>query len=497
MRISDHVKEHIALDIAVLKNSKNIVVGRGGHSSSIESAVTRLGSRWAKRLSDAGAEPPTQSLTFTNNSATVTKASAGTGIAFNTNGSAWGVGGFLTTNGTKYHKIKKIIDANNLELWGPWTGSTGDFSVQPYYLERANLWLLPGDYELASYALPPGINLLGADKNSVNIAYDRPFTSVGENFLYNLTIGPVNTFGAMDSLGAGFNSTELGHGCGFYASNIRIICGSYNGAHNGGNLYWPVVTGGISSLVDSDIILAGNSGSLSTGGESGVRSIVHWKNVRIFNDSDFQAVSGGVGLAALDLSYNSADYLDVYLDDIRVLYQDIGKNPSFAMPIGAILVNNPNSKVYISGLKSETRNSNTSAAATEIPTSVYVVDGEVHIENSRLFASGQVTGPANAGVGLDVYGGTVNVRNSFIYGLVRGIQHTGGTVNLHGCDVTSGGTGIYVNAAGATCNVRAGSRIEGTTNSINCAAGTVNVSGNADLIGATTGAGTINSATAT
>lgn len=445
---------------ASLRNTKNVLVGSGGHYSSIERAVTDLGSRWTNRLSDSVVEPPTQSLTFTNGSATVVKASLGTGIAFSgVAGSAWRIGDFLTTNSVKYYRIKKAIDVNTLELWGPWAGTTGNFSVQPKYLDRANIWLLPGNYALSAYALPPGINLLGADKNSVSIAYDAPFTTVGENFLYNITIGPTTTFGSMDHFADGSNDTELGHGCTFSASNIRIICGSSNGAHNGGNLSWPVMTGGFSYIADSDIILNGNSGSLSAGGSSGVTSIVRFSNVRIENDGDIQSVSGGLGIAALDLSYNAADYITVYLDDVRVLFNDLAKNPSIASFIGSVTVANANSTVYINGLKSETRNTSSTAAATEKPVGVYVGSGTVHINNSKLFASGGVTGPANAGEGLAIDGGTVHVKNCDIYGLKHGVNISSGTVNLHNTYI-EGGTNA-INQTGGTVNVEKGVYLSG------------------------------------
>lgn len=460
MNISGHLKEHLVLNIPSIKNSKNVIVGVGGHFSSIQNAVTSLGSRWANRLNDGSVEPPTQSLTFTNLSSTVVKSSLGTGIAFTgVSGTAWRVGDFLTTDSIKYYRIKKVIDTNTLELWGPWSGTTGNFNCQPKFLDRANLLLMPGDYGLENYALPPGINLLGFDKNSVSLSRDRPFTTVGENFLYNLTIGPTLTFGSMDQFAGGSNDTELGHGCSFYASNIRIICGSYNGAHNGGNLSWPIMTGGYSYLVDSEVILNGNTGSFSAGGLTGVTSIVRWSNVRIDNDTDIQSVSGGLALSALDLSYNSADFLTVYLDNLRVLFKDIGKNPTIGSSIGGVVIANPNSTVYINGLKSETRNSNTSAAVTEKPVSVYVASGTVHIDNSKMFASGQVTGPANAGEGLTVDGGTVHVKNSDIYGLKYGINISAGTVNLHNTQV-EGGLSAINNTAG-TVNVEKGVYITG------------------------------------
>lgn len=487
----------LALRIVSQRSAKSVIVGPGGHISIPTNALATLGSRWSNRLNDSQALPAAQSLTFTNGSATVVKAVPGTGEAFGgLSGSAWRIGDWLSTDGIKHHRMKKFTDVNTIELWGPWAGITGNFNVQPRYTNKLNLQLLPGDYPYMT-TLPPGINLFGSERDSVVVGQDVAFGVVGENIIANLTLGPSILFGSMDHMCDGMNTTELGAGARFIGNNIKIICGSLNGAHNGGNLSWPVMTGGLSGLYNSEIILAGNGGSLSYGGLAAFRSIVHWKDVTISNDTDIQAISGGVGQASFDDGYNSADYVDIYLDDLRVLYKDIGKNPTFGMAIGAITLGGPNNKTYITNLKSEVRNSNTAAGVTEIPGCVKVMAGEVHIDGGRGYAYGQVTGPANAGEALIVAGGTVNVRNFSMFGRKYSVNQTGGTVNLMGVDIESDGTGIFVNAAGAVCNVRAGTRVKGTTNSINCAAGTVNVSPNADLIGATTGAGTINLATAT
>lgn len=447
-----------------------VTVGIGGNYPDITTATTVLGSRM--KLWDT----VNATLFFAINGASPGLAwTAGT-----FNKARWGNTFVQIGNGTRYFKIKSFrANAPQLELWENYVGTNyiglTTVELRFYHLDRITLMLLPGQHTapgtgstiLDAHTLTPGFDVVGFGNESTMIAENDSspnfvFGNVNDNNFCNFRIAGTEAWGDADSFG--YIAADAWGGSEVILDGITFSHLN-NNTHSGGILGLPSINGGILRVRNSNIRTAKNPWLLSGGvaARTNANTLVDISHSRIIPSPDTDSWGIDINAAAFAVqdagtyklnNVTISQPLDFFMAPLAQTYNDWG----------GIWVN--------------------AAAIVDI--------------NNTTIEQLNTSGGSQRTVGLTATAAaTINMRNSSIVSAGTtpiGIVNNGATINLMGTDVDAA-TGI-INTTG-TVNIRAGSRVKGSTNSINCAAGTVNVSGNADLIGATTGAGTINLATAT
>lgn len=460
MDISEHVKEHLALGIPFLPNSYTRYVGSGGKYSTIAQAVANTTE--TSQITERVYSTHTETLTKTNGSAVIT----GSGTTWRTDLNLGDVPNIYARRvaaedlmrflgDTRYYKIKSVESDTQFTLYEPYQGTTVGPSSQVwnmYYLKRLAIVILPGQHTTdgTALALHPGIDLFGFGPDTTFVSENTVspvFNSLSDNRIQGISFspnGPDSLWGDMDGI-TNFVQSTLWAGAEFEMRQCKIVRSNLRGYHASGNLRLPILRGGKATFSDIDIWIDGPS-SYTAGGA--VTATIDNTKVLLDNVRIRRVLGHDISLINNGLSQYSIWANEVATYDLNNIYIDIQE--SSTNPLGGNIgpiYTNAACIINMNGVRSKVVNT---SGTTEITTGV------------------EVTAAA--------------------------------TVNISNCDIDAQGTGavgIFVNAAGAVVNVRTGTRIKGTTNSINCAAGTVNVSANADLIGATTGVGTINLATAT
>ena len=476
--------------------SNAITCGAGGQYRTINQAIAAAGSRWAVRKNFYGVDSPTFTATFTNGSASVTVTSTSDcRISMSAASSYVPVTDYLYAGGA-YYKIKGSTGNTNITLYESFAGTTGSYTFQYLFLNKITVVLLPGEFD-EMVTMVPGVYLRGVSRDMCVFGHDSAFSNtsiVGDNGLSNLTIGPNSGFMSMDNMAS---SVTTWSGAEFLVENCNLRCGSY-GAHNGGGMHFPIPNGGTTKIINSVIELFGNPGDFSGGGVSASkRSSVIMENVQIYNTPSVQSVlGGGFSCFLTDSGVDVMYYTDFILKGVDIIVPDLQHNPSTNMPIGPIWAMEPTSTWLLSGVRSRVANTNASAGASEYPACLVVDGGVVTAVDCDMGATGTNSG-GTAGTAMRMSSGTLNVIGGNFTGDLHGVKTTGGTLTIQGANVEGTTNGVNQTTAG-TVSIRAGSRVKGGTNSLNVGTGcTANVSANADLIGTTTGAGTINLSTAT
>jgi hypothetical protein len=400
-------------------------------------------------------------ISVSNGGTTVTGVSTGWGST-----NPVGVGDlWKPDSGSRYYKVKFVTDDTHFELWEPYQGTTISAASTAFsfsYLNRYSILMSPGEYSVIGtepIILQPGFDFVALDPHSTALnegqaAPSSPFSNLSDNNFTNLRWAPTATFGAMDGMfgAAGYAAIKPDAWAGIVSKFAGCIVHSGNARdiHSGGATRLPVIAGG-AMIYDMCEFLQDHQASFDVGGGLTASNA---NTEIIMNGCVHRKVPGSDSKGTSLLYQHLLSIVDMgggllgtfHINNPLFIYPDYGLNPLLgnAAGIGIMVA----AAVNVSGAKAIIANT---------------------------------SGAAPISCGIDV--------------------QAAASVNVSGSDIEAsgtGGTGINIGAVAATVNVRAGSRIKGSTNSINAGAGsTVNVSGNADLIGATTGAGTINLATAT
>lgn len=439
-------------------NPKSYTIGKGGDFLTIESAVSSIGT--VRYVARRGPE----TAVITTSTATNSLAAVGT------NWQAGAAGTSLTGNGVRvgdfvklsdnaiYFRIQKVTSDTQLYFYENFNqtlaGVSKTFSF--YYLDTITLILLPGTHTVNNtFSLPHGYNIVGTNSKSCILnetVSGRVFNTVGECNFENLTFGPSLMWNALDGICSSPDSTTPA-GAEITYRDIYIRSGN-SGDHGGSNFWHPIYSGSITNYENVTFDSGGTSAYGTTGGSvtaSNTNTICNFKNCT------------GFFTARDDISVTNSSLFGVSILSIATLgtYNIIGGN--YYTKTDLTLTANATLNRYIAGI-------NIMAAAI-----INIKDTKISVTNTD--PSAQVT-----------------------YGVSISSAGAGAIVNIQGGEVegfgAAGSAGAF-NGAIATLNIRTGSRVTGTTNSVNAIVGsTVNTSPNADLILATTGAGTFN-ATAT
>jgi hypothetical protein len=456
MGIVNHIKEHAMLGLTGAYSGLSIPVSS---AAELAAQVASYGDRKTLRV-DAG----TPTLTLTNGSPTVTgggtawRATTPEGILLNPRIDDL----ILFGSDTRYYKIKSVDLDTQLTLYEDYAGSnvtTTATAMKTYYMSWVSFVLMPGEYALG-IAVYPGQSFVGIDRHACIVSEESttpptPFTDWGENRLSNLTIAPTNDFGTVDGLFtcarlSGAPSKVWG-GMESIVSNCTLSTMNLNGAHNGGEMRLPLFGGGKSTITGCSIVSDNPAGFGGPGGAvdpTSANAIVNLHNNLMSTNKGFE---NGTSFAS-PIMFAFSDPATYNIDHATAIMEDLAVSPSsFVGSPGSMWVPSTGLAtppiINISHLTSRVVNNRVSG--TSVPACIQV-DGEA-------------------------------------------------TVNISQSDLDAQGTGaqtIRCTHASAVINVR-GSRISGGTNSIDCSAGIVNVDTASTLIGATTGAGTINTSTDT
>lgn len=431
-------------------------IGEAGEFPNLGAAIVAAGERWrtSNQMTGYGAGqnlvPKTSFVaTFTQGSADFVYVS---GQTFT--GTSGLVGQEFVKIGDDYYRVKTTSSTTAGKLFGPFKGTTNNYTCTPLVLDWCTLELEPGAH--ASYAdvsvMQPGMILAGSSKESTTLVESnsgaaflmQPMTKV-----VNVTLEPNILYGSFDRLtyvdpinspGGGYHTYP--YGCEVRIDKCKVVCGNERGPHAGGNISWPVVTGGQFVVTNSEVEFMNNVGGVAAGGESGVFT-------RLLFDSVTWAWKKGYGNPTyMKLIYDSfvamTGPVTIDVSNCNTQIDDAEFNPIIG-PLGAYDIGDANTTFNLTGGVHRITNNNSSASATEFPAMVVCSGGVVNVQGGAVIeATGSTTSGANQG------------------------------------------TGIYNN--GGTVNVRAGCRVRGDTNkAINNVSGTVNVSPNADVINGTTG----------
>lgn len=438
-------------------------VGPGATYSTIAAAVAAAGDRFRSRTMS----PVT--ATFTNGSAIVT-----TGGSFDIDvdaafGSATGVflGDFVAPGGTRY-KIKSRQSATQITLHEAFAGTTGDFSITYEYLDRATVYILPGEYP-EQLGPTPGLDFVGFDRDSVRVSRDAIFTvlggaTVGENTFSHLTLGPTSSFGSVDTFGG---TPVAWAGAQLVFNSVRFGFGNRDGAHAGGHANFPLMKGGETWWNDIELEMTDNPFSLQSG-TAAKRAKLYINGLTVTLRSSWANTSTYItGLFGSDGSFWGCDYVDGEIDGLKVNL-NAAVALAWGIPAGdalAIICDGANSTWKFKNVNQSCGNTNAAADASLFTVGLRVSAGTVTVKDSMFSATGTNSGGVS-GDGVVVTGGTLNLMNTNVYGNRYGARVSGGTLNI-----------------------KQGCRIEGGTNSILRTAGTVNNSASqpAILIGASSG----------
>lgn len=401
-------------------------VGAGCNYPDIQTAITALGSRITLRSSR------TVVTTATNGSPTVT---LGT---WPTNNSLWIGDLWKPDANSRYYKIKALnATAKTITLWENFADTTisgVSTAWSTFYLDRVTLYVMPGNHNENGASLLPGFDLVGINPYGMTMAETGstpayPLANFGDNNLFNIGFAAVPAWGDLDTWVGPINTTLWG-GADNFIVGCHVVNADLNGVHSGGGLYYPVQNGGKTT----------------------------YKGCTLRSSRTPSSRNGGAVAASISNTIVNFDYcrFETFTD-----------------------YDSPSGELFPSAIMLD-------AVAT------YNLTAPVVDMQDRAITSG-----FGDVAGILCYGAnTVNVHGGFVRAVnssgttCSGISVTGAaTVNLSSMDVEATNTGLSVNNAGATVNIRGGSRFKGGTNSVNNVAGTVNKSTSQPpiLIGATGG----------
>lgn len=453
MSLGLHLKDHAGLGVPSFGTMVH-TVGSGGDFPTLASAISALapsGNGYDLVKADwAG----TQTITATNGSPTVSGSGTSWPAVAGVTGTALRVNGlWKPAAATKYYRIKSIDSPTQFTLWENYADTTinnASTAHSGYTIQRHTLLLLPGRHAAGMQNTAMGIDITALSREAVIVnessgtpatpfgnTYDTEFSNV--SFAANAAWGDMDGFATNCLVPAGAVITHR---------NVRYRCANDGGVHQGGSLRLTVAAG-VTTVFDGCVIQSAKTPTVQV--DAG-RLTPSNANTRVVfqGGTKFQVVRDVDSATANTIIYPSA-----------VLLQSLGTYDF----LGTL---------------------------SEVP-------DELNLDPLLGNVGAISTWAANI---INLHGHRGRSQNANVNGNAYALELTAGaTVNVFGSDLEASGTNgtaLVLSGTGATVNVRAGSRLKGSTNSVNCAAGnTVNVSGNADLIGATTGAGTINLATAT
>jgi len=453
MSLESHIQEHVALRLGGL-GSRNLAMVNGPQQ--LISKVNAFSDRKRVRVNHG-----TPTLTLTNGSAVVTAS----GTTWRT-GTASDRPRFFDLiqfgSDTRFYKIKSVDTDTQITLYETYQGTSvvaTATAMITYYLDWITFLLMPGEYTFPvspdHLVVHPGQAFVGMSKYGCILSEGSsspptPFFDWGENRVENLTIAPTNDFGSLDGLFsvAGLSDAKTWAGMVSKVSNCRLSALNLNGEHSGGNLRLPLIGQGHSIIEYCEIENDNPSGFQNIGGRTGVSTSADTKVS--LNHCVYKTLKGfglgasfsSPGMLTLDLNatYN-IDQSIIDMEDLAVSPSSLVGNP------GALFVPSTVTDVVANFSSLTSRVANTRASGSSIPSCI------------------DVRGPC--------------------------------TLNITRSDLEAEGTGavaIECAHASAVINVR-GTRLKGTTNSVNCSAGTVNLDTASTEIGGTTGVGTINDST--
>jgi len=418
--------------------TKSYTIGANADYPDIQTAITALGSRITNRTSQNTV------VTATNGNPTVTLGTWPAGNVLRI-GDLW-----KADANSRYYKIKALNStAKTITLWENYANASiaGVATAwSTFYLDRITLIIQPGNLTSNAAVLQPGFDIVGVNTYGSAMGETQggnpyPLTNFGENNLQGVSFAPVPGWGDMDKM-VGTVNPNLWGGADSFVEKCYIVDADLNGIHSGGQLNYPVQNAG--KITYRSCVFRCSRSPVSVSGGAVTPTVanttVNFDNCRYEGIIDTESQKG----SELYPGAICADAIATYnFMTPNVDVPDRGM-PSFVGNAFGILVGNP-------------------------------------------------TGGAGLGVGtVNIHGPFVRVANTGTLN-ANGIEVTGAaTVNIDGADVEAAGTtstGLYVNNAGATVNIRGGCRFKGGTNSINNVAGTVNKSTSQPpiLIGATAG----------
>lgn len=424
---------------------KSVTVGAGGNYPDIQTAITALGSRITSRTSQ------TTVVTATNGSPTVTLGAWPTGNVL------WVGDLWKPDSGTRYYKIKALNStAKTITLWENFAGTTisgVSTAWSSYYLDRISLFLLPGSLASNGAVMQPGFDLVGLNQHGMAVAEESsfpayPITNFGENNIIGIGFAAVPAWGDLDKMVGPINPNLWG-GADSFIENCYIQNADLNGVHSGGYLAYPIQAGG--RITYRNTVFRSSRSPVSV----------------------ISAYAAGAGAVTPTVSNTIVNF------DEGCRFEGVIDNESYTGQFfpGAICADAPATYNFIAP----------TIAIDDRAMSSFIGN-----------AAGILVGDP-VGRGGSVGTGTINIHSPMIRVantgtlVANGIEvTTAATVNIDGADVEAAGTtstGLYVNNASATVNIRGGCRFKGATNSLNNVAGTVNKSSSQPpiLIGAAAG----------
>jgi len=442
--------------VTIVNAFNSVTVGIGGQFSTITDAVTENTGTTIVERNEVDKSVSVSGATITG---TGTNWEKDVAIGGGNGDEGMFLGDLIKLGDSRWYKIKHVNSDTEAVLYED--GPAGAASFTLARITRKTILLYPGEYA-ETIPLEPGFDIVGVDRNACILSENAsspsyPLGSWGENYIANLTIGPTEAWGALDSMAGQNPFSDYWAGGDLQFSNVRIQQGNYDRTHAGGAGNWPMMPNGRTIYDNMDISVGGTfRDTINADTRTAAETQVIFRNSVFEKIPDWNYSAGTIEPCLLVIPREAT----VSIQSVKMRWAAGSGGASFGglvgIRLGTTILNSQatNSILNVDGLTLEC--DETSFTAIEAKTAT----ATVNIANSRITSVGTTA------KGVSAQGADVNIVNSDVTGVTSGVECTN---------------------AGSTVSLRSGTRVKGTTNSLVQSAGTLNKGSFCTSIGAETG----------